>query len=160
MYKIKSLILFSSRHGTAGECSRLLARELTVESHLSELPLRGESLLEEYELVVVGGSIYAGRMDKNIRSFCRDYRDQLLQKELGLFICCLQEEMVEKYVEEAFPPELLEHAVRGYFGSRIIFEEMNFFTRIIMKLITKEKKSLSQIREEAISEFAEKLINH
>ena len=38
---------------------------------------------------------------------CESYCDNLKEKKLGLFICCMNEENVEKQIKDNFPEKLI-----------------------------------------------------
>lgn len=48
-------------------------------------------------------------IQKSIRSFCEQNLEALLQKETGLFICCMLKEKQEEQLESAFPEALRAH---------------------------------------------------
>lgn len=80
---------------------------------------------------------------------------ELLKKKIGLFICGAAAEEAQKEIADNFPHELLNAAAaKGYFGYEFNFEKMNFAMRAIIKKISKIDKSVSNILEDNIKEFA------
>lgn len=78
---------------------------------------------------------------------------------IGLFICCWSpEEDAKKYKEGYFPKSLVNRAIaKGCFGCEILLEKMSRIECFIIKKVTKEKESTSNIDEENISDFASKI---
>ena len=77
-----------------------------------------------------------------------------MKKKVAVFICSGEDK--PKYITESFPEELLNHAVsKQLFGGELILENLNFFTRFLMKRIMKIKNDYSRIKESNISELAD-----
>ncbi len=67
--------------------------------------------VRDYDVVLIGGSIYAGKMQRTVVSFCERNRAALLQRSVGIFLCCLyQGEDALMQLQSAFPDWLLAHA--------------------------------------------------
>jgi menaquinone-dependent protoporphyrinogen oxidase len=156
---MKTLIVYASKYGTTRKCAEKLAKQLQNQVDLWDLKTGMPIDLSEYYRIVIGGPIYAGKIRKRVRDFVSQHQAYLLQKELGLFICCLDEsEVANQQYNSAYPEELRKHAkASGLFGGEVIMEQMNFLERSIMKMIAKDKVNVSKINEEAIANFATKL---
>ncbi|MEN8117436.1 MAG: flavodoxin domain-containing protein, partial [Bacteroidota bacterium] len=109
--------------------------------------------------VIIGGSIHAGQIQKRIKEFSIKNLDELQTKELGLFICCMEEgEKAHTQLMEAYPEELHNHAKAAtYFGGEFDFEKMNFFQRMIIKKVAHVENNVSKIDHEAIKKFSRKM---
>ena len=152
---MSTLILFATKHGCTEKCANRLKENLKGQTDLSNLKHKPKVQLDRYDTIVIGGSIHAGRIQKSVQTFCRKHLNTLLEKRIGLFICCMEEgDTAQKQFEKAFPDELREHAVAtGIFGGEFSFEKMNPLERSIIKRIAKIDKSISKISEEAINTF-------
>ncbi|MFC1650126.1 flavodoxin domain-containing protein [Candidatus Latescibacterota bacterium] len=153
---MKTLIIFASKHGCAEECAHKLKDKLSGETYIINIKDQSQIDLSNYGTVIIGGSIHAGKIQKNIIKFCRNNLSVLDSKKTGLYICCMEEgEKALKQFNDAFPAELIEHSTAtGIFGGAFTFEKMNFIERYIIKKIAKIDKSVSKISEENITEFA------
>lgn len=126
---MKTLIAFCSTHG----CTETTANELKeyLQSNVELCNLKKDQMpsIENFDRVVVGGSIHAGQIQKRVKDFCIKNEAVLLQKELGLFICCMEEgETAAKQINEAFSEKLHQNAkAEAYFGGEFNFNKMNFF---------------------------------
>jgi len=80
-------------------------------------------------------------------------------KELGLFICCMEEgETGQKQLLDNYPEELIKNAkATAYFGGEFDFEKMNFFQKMIVKKVAHIDHSTSKMDYEAIRKFSKKM---
>jgi menaquinone-dependent protoporphyrinogen oxidase len=114
--------------------------------------------LDDYDCIVVGGSIYAGRIHSKVARFCERNMDVLLGKKLGLFLCCADLAKVEEQMATAFDERLREHAVAvEHFGYEYNLEKMNFVVRRIIRLIAKTDRTESHIAAANIERLADAL---
>jgi len=115
--------------------------------------------LVKYGTVLIGGSIHAGQIQKRIRVFCRDHEEELRQKTLGLFLCCMEKgEKAKDQFDAVFPESLRSHAAaQGLFGGEFDFDRMNFLERKIVKKVAGIEGSVSSISDEAIERFMQDL---
>jgi len=152
---MKILIVFATKHGCTEKCVNKLKDKLTGEIDTVNLKNSSQINVSNYETVIIGGSIHAGKIQKKVRKFCQSYLSILIDKRIGLFMCCMEEgEKATNQFNEAFPDELIQHAsATGIFGGEFNFEKMNFFERYIVKKIAKIDTSISKISEENINKF-------
>ena len=153
---MKTLIVYATKHGCTETCARKLQERLPGDVDLRDLKTAKDLRPEDYDIVLIGGSIHAGRVQKRIPAFCRRHMETLLSKTVGLFLCCMEEgEKAQKQFNDAFPEELRNHArAQGLFGGAFDFERMNFLERKIIKKISGVESSVSRISSDAIDRFA------
>jgi len=156
---MKILIIYSTRHGCTEKCVMKLQQSLNRETELVNLKNSTPPDLNDYDAIIIGGSIHAGQIQKRIKKFCHQNLEILKQKKLGLFICCMEEgETAQKQFQNAFPDELISHAIAtGIFGGEFNFEKMNFVEKAIIKKIAKVDESVFRIDENRIIEFAREI---
>lgn len=151
------LISYSTKNGCTEKCSIKLAEYLKVHTvHLHKLGSKEGIRINDHDAVIIGGSIRIGQINKEVKRYCQKNLEELIQKRIGLFICCMNGfELATEYFRNAFPDELQKHAIaKGYFGGELNFEEMSFIERSIMKEIINIDKNVSIINEDNIVEFA------
>jgi len=157
---MKTAIIYASKHGCTDKCAHTLANELNNNAALINLDESTDINLDEFNTVIIGGSIHAGSMNKKIKKFTEKSIDLLNQKRTGLFICCMEEED-EKVLEQfqnAYPESLRNKAIaHGFFGGEFNFDKMNFFEKAIIKKIAKTDQNVSKINYNNIKEFAQKI---
>ncbi|MEL7657883.1 MAG: flavodoxin domain-containing protein [Bacillota bacterium] len=153
----KTLIAYATKHGSAEECAKALAAKIDSGTDLCNLKEKKQIDLDAYDTIIVGGSIYAGRIQKEVRDFCIKNENELKKKKLGLFICGMSEgELAEKQVQSSFPQGLLSKALaKDCFGGRFDFSKLNFMEKAIVKKVAKVDSDQSNISENRIAQFAQ-----
>lgn len=164
---MNTLIIYASKHGTTEKCASLLSKKLAGKVDLYDIKAGTQPDLDSYDKVIIGSSIYVGKINKDINTFCLMNLDRLKEKKLGLFICCMNRNNAEQQLNSAFPQDLLQSAsAKASFGGELNFSRMNFAERFITKMVTKSdpslaaadgKKDLSMIIDENIDAFANKI---
>lgn len=137
---MKNLIVYASTHGAAAECARRLSLALGGETDVVDLNGKTGADPSPYDTVVVGSSVYAGKIQKNAGSFCRKYESVLLQKPLGIFFSSMSqdEKEIRAYLEVGFPQELVKHlSAYNSFGGAFYFSRLNFAERTLAKMIVR-----------------------
>lgn len=156
---MKAIILFASNYGATEDCVARL-KDLLKED-ITTVNIRRQKVppLELFDTVIIGGSIRAGKIQKVIKKLCARQMSVLLQKRLGLFLCCMKSGAeAEQQFDEAYPAELREHAVaRCFCGGALHFERMNWLERLIIRKISGVSENVSTINDSAIVEFAQKM---
>lgn len=156
---MKTLIVYGTKHGTTEKCSKLLKDKLQGEVVVVNIKKDHVPDITSFDNIIIGGSIYAGQIRKEIKNFCFKNLNALKGKRVGFFICGMNDKDVSAQLNNYFPEELLTTATaKEYFGGEVIFNNMNFFERFIMKKVAKTDKDISKISEGNINKFAE-LIN-
>ena len=169
---MKTLIIYASQHGTTEQCAVKLSEKLDGEVEVHNIKEEGNIDLTQYDRVIIGGSIYGGKIQKEIVEFCSQKLSVLKEKKIGLFICCMSKNDAEKQIKLSFPQELLTHAAaKQGFGGEFKFKELSFVEKTIAKVVSKmlvkndnrlinldSKCGISLIDEENIVKFAQ-LIN-
>lgn len=154
---MKTLIIYATKHGTTEKCASILSRKLTGEVDVHNLKSGSVPDLQQYDKVIIGGSIYIGRIQKEVSEFCLRNLEVLNGKTLGLFICGMQKgDALKTQLEAAFPHQLREKAVvKESLGGEFIFKNLNFIERFIVKNVSKVDKDTSDISEESIEKFVQ-----
>ena len=156
---MKTLIAYCTTHGCTEKTALELKDFLGGEVQLVNLKKESNPVIKDYERVIIGGSIHAGQIQKRVRDFCNRNVNELKSKELGLFICCMEEgEKARTQLMDAFPEELHRNAkASAYFGGEFNFEKMNFFQKMIIKKVAHVEQSTSKVDHEAIRSFSKKM---
>jgi menaquinone-dependent protoporphyrinogen oxidase len=139
---MKTLIVYASKYGCTEKCARLISEKLNEKADLCNLEKAKAADISQYDNVIIGGSIYVGRIQKSINEFCVNNLGSLRSKKVGLFVCCMREgEEAAAQLKTAFPEELSNSAAaKDILGGEIIFGRMNFFDKLIVKKVAKMDK--------------------
>ena len=158
---MRTLIAYASKHGTTKKAVEKLAEELTGDIVILNLEDKSASKtrIEDFDRIIIGGSIYIGKIQKSVRKFCESNQEKLLNVEkLGLFICCGSEEKDMEQLANSFPDKLIEKAqFKGYFGYEYDLKKVGFIQRTMLKKAAGVEESESNIKYDNISKFAEEV---
>jgi menaquinone-dependent protoporphyrinogen oxidase len=158
---MKTLIAFATRYGTSEACAHSLADIIGQDT--SVMNLRRNRLedgsrpdLLEYDAIIIGGPIYAGKVMREVPAFCEANRSILEAKAVGLYICCLYEgEQAEAELTESFPAWLNAHAAGRYaLGGAVSISQLSIVDRFLMRKIAGTEKDLNTVKNERIEALA------
>ena len=133
---MKTLVLYASKHGCAEDAAKYLVSKLNHNADCADLKsFRGKDL-QEYDWIVVGGSVYAGRVMKKAVRFCEQNQNVLLEKNVVLFVSCTPPDRATEYMRKAFPSAIFNHATEKVnFGGEIRPEKLSFLMRRMIERI-------------------------
>lgn len=153
---MRTLIAYRTKYGTAAACARLLAEKIGGETALADLADARDVDVREYDVVLVGGSIYGGKLQRKVVSFCEKNRGALLQRRVGIFLCCLyQGEDALMQLQSAFPDWLLAHAfARALPGGEVHYDRLTLLDRLLVRSLRHPPGDLSRLRPGALDELA------
>ncbi len=146
-----------SSHGTTEKIAKMIKAELPNQDiEVINLKKNKKPDLENVNQIILGVSIHAGVIPKQMRKLMIEKCEELKSKKLGLFLCCMEEgEKAQDQFENAFPKELREYAKSAkLLGGEFVFEKMNFIERVMVKKIAGTNESVSKIRVDEIKKFA------
>jgi menaquinone-dependent protoporphyrinogen oxidase len=147
---MKILVAYRSRYGCTRKYARLLADKLAGEVTLADLRRARAVSPASFDLVLLGGPIYAGALPSGLTRYCERHRAELLRVPVGLFICCLYEgEKARAQLDSAFPEWLSLHAVgRWALGGEIRPENLRLFDRLLVRAMGRSLGNISRFRPE------------
>lgn len=157
---MKTLIAYCSRHGSAQKIAHLMSQELHHTSvRLLDLKMeKAPHKIEDYDQVVIGGSIHYGKIQHEVRDFCTVHLKALLQKRLGLYMCYMLEDKAEEEFNEAFPELLRNHATAlGFFGGEYLLDQMDFIDSFVTQNIMHKRENEFRLDEAAFNSFITKM---
>ena len=154
---MKNLIIFTTKHGSAEKCSTLLQQKLDGETTVVNLKKDVVPDLEEFQNIILGGSIYVGKIQKELTEFINRHLDTLLQKRVALFICAAEQgETLQTELKTAFPEALYDQAIaKEAFGYELNFDKMNLIEKLALRFAKQVTESSSHLSEETITKLAE-----
>ena len=154
----KTLIAYSTTLGCTEQCASKLKDGLGNEVELVRISQRRRYILKDYDIVIVGGSIHEGMIQRSVHKFCESHLEELLTKQVGLFICCMDPDANEKeLIHKAFPEKLVHHALAsGFFGGELNIKKMNLLQKIMTRKAARLQKE-PDIDFKSILVFAEKI---
>ncbi len=154
---MKNCILFTTKHGSAEKAALSLKEKLKAETDIINLKDVKKPDISDYDTVILGASIYIGKIQKQMRKFIQDNLNELLKKNIALFIMAGQKEKAQETLYNAYPTKLFDHAfAKEYLGYEMILEKMNFLEKAATKAqgVTESK---SEIMLDAIEKMAQQI---
>lgn len=156
---MKTLIAFATTHGCTEKAAYELKEKIGEKTIIINLKQDNNPDISDFDRIIIGGSIHAGSIQKRVTEFTAINLEKLLQKEIGLFICCMYEgEVANEQLKKAFPEKLHQIAKEeAIFGGAFDFKKMKFFERMIVKKVARVNESVSNVDHEKINSFASKM---
>ncbi len=151
------LIVYATKTGTTQNCANKIKTEI-IDSVVDVVDVKNIKNvdLKSYATIILGSSIYMGRINKKMRKFIMKNHSLLLEKQLHLFVCGMArgEEGI-KFLQTQIDSQLFNHAKQiKQLGFEIHLEKLNPLFRAIMKKIVEETKPEVGLDEKEINEFA------
>jgi menaquinone-dependent protoporphyrinogen oxidase len=125
---MKALVVYGTRWGTATEIAEEIRKVMINEGIETDL-VNSRGLknfdISPYDLVVVGSGIKIGKWTKSALKFLKNYKSELADKKVALFVTCgaankeeTRQEGWEKYLKKVAADNLVNEPVdMGLFGS-------------------------------------------
>lgn len=133
---MKVLIGYGTKYGTTEKCVQIL-QEHFLEVHVCNLDKEIPEI-SLYDVILVGGSIYMGKIQKSVKQFLENNQEILLQKKAAYFICCAFEEEIEQQFIENFPKKLLDSAITFQgFGGEMELDRLKPVDKLISRMVIK-----------------------
>lgn len=157
---MKTLIIYHSKYGCLKECVDELKQLLKGDVDCVSVEKANGYLIDDYDRVLIGTSIYIGQGNKKIKSYIIQNHTNLLTKEIGLLISCgaAEEKEIEKYYSNAFTEELSNVAKhKANFGGVFHIEKMSFLDRFMIKQVMKSAEKEGKAMPKKIEGVAKNL---
>ncbi|OJU18525.1 MAG: hypothetical protein BGN88_13000 [Clostridiales bacterium 43-6] len=157
---MKNLMIYGTKYGFTTECMNQLIARLEGETTLINIKTDRVPSLAGYDKVILGGSVYMGTVQKEIKEYAASHTAELSAKKVGLFLCCGLAENFQAYLTNSFPALLLSNAgAKEVFGGVLNTGKMGFLDKMITSMMKKatekENKPLPRPLPENITRFAE-----
>lgn len=153
---MKTIIIYTSKYGCTEKAAYLLKNQLGEETEVVNLMLAKEPTLERYDTVILGGSIYYGKIQKQMTAFASKFQNELSKKRIGLFICAgAKGEQATQELKSSFPEELYNQSITNeVFGDEIYEEKLTLLDRLVLQMVKGKDKSINRLSNETIERFA------
>lgn len=159
----KMVVIYASNHGTTGKVAVMLSDLLGRKGFSVDVVNITEAKqldLNQYNTVLLGGSIHAGTLQRSLKTFMNKNLLSLMNKRVGLFLCCMHEAEAQNEFDRAFPALIRQHAIsKKIVGGEFLLEQMNFLEKMIVRKITGINHSVSKLYNEKIEQMVEEIIN-
>ena len=159
---MKTAIIFKSKHGTTKKVAQLISQKLSNEEvYLFDLSDHPRIDLSVFDILIVGASVHAKKLDKQIKKFLQLNTLMLLEKKLALFMCALEEKEYLTNFNTEFPELLREHAFsKQIVGGELLFDKMNLIEAFITRKVSGQRVSFSRIDYRAVDQLVIDIKKH
>ena len=155
---MKTLILFATKYGATAVIAQKIADKIQGAA-LHNLKTKGLPSVADYDCVIIGSSVYAGRIRKEARVFLSKNKNLLVEKKLGFFVSGIGASGGDKFLKDNFPADLLQNArAAAFLGGIFDPQKAGSFERFIIKIITKSSACINIIDDKKIEEFADAMM--
>ncbi len=156
---MKILIAYRTQYGAVEKCALIMQEKLHATVELFDLKQKRNPEIGDFDIILIGGSIYEGLIQREVISFCSRNRDALLAKKVGLFLCCLYNgERSGDQLKSSYPPWLTDHAfVRRSLGGILDLEKLLPMDRYLVHRLGEIKKSGDLLDYDGLDDFCQKV---
>ena len=156
---MKTIIIFTSKYGCTEKAAELLKSRLGGKVDVVNLIRAQEPSLADYDMVILGGSIYFGKIQKEMTAYISKITPELEKKRVGLFICAGNKEQAAQVLHKSFPSELLhEAAAAEVFGDEIYYDKLSLMDKFVIRMVKGKERSGSGLSLETIEKFAHTML--
>jgi menaquinone-dependent protoporphyrinogen oxidase len=154
---VKVLIAYRSKYGATETCAHALAERIQAETALADLRFRHAPDVRAFDVVLIGGSIYGGKVQREVTSFCERQEELLRERETGLFLCCLSRgEHAQAQLQSAFPGWLSAHSfARSLFGGELHADRLTLLDKVLVRGLPRPPHGASLLDTDAIAAMAD-----
>ncbi len=156
---MNTLVVYASLHGCTKKCATYISKYLIGKIKIINIKDEKNINFSEFSNIIIGGSIHTGHINPLIYNFCQQNLRLLVNKNIGIFLCFLDnEDKFEYYLFKSFPTELLKHVkVKSHFGGEINYKKLTFFEKLYIEKTTKINNSVSKINNRSIIKFCDQM---
>ncbi|WP_074795150.1 flavodoxin domain-containing protein [Haloferax larsenii] len=144
------LVAYGTKEGQTEKIAERIVAVLDGRGHeataVSVADVPADLSVEDFDAVLVGSSIHMGKHGKKILRFVREHREAIETRPNAFFQVSLSSAFpsdesdahVAEYIEEFVEKTGWEPDRIGAFGGALRYSKYGFFTRMVMKRITRE----------------------
>ncbi|HEY5524368.1 MAG TPA: flavodoxin domain-containing protein, partial [Clostridium sp.] len=111
----------------------------------------------EFDKIVIGSGVKIGMIKKELKSWMNKNCDEIISKKVFLFLCAssTKDEEIEKIWSANYPKKILNSAIKkSSVGGVLDLNKMGFFDKLIIKKVTGQNQSSSNLKMDEILNFA------
>ena len=155
---MKTIIIYSTKYGSVEKAAQKLKAQ--IQGEVDIINVKNSPDFRDYDTVILGSSIYASGIQKEMKTFLKNNLSQLIEKKVGLFICAgnEKENEIATYIAKNFTDGLSEKAIaKANLGYEYDLKKFSFIDRLAVRIVGGVKESKSVFHEEKIKDFAGKI---
>lgn len=154
---MKTIILYATKYGTTARIAQRIADRIDG-AQVHDLKQRGIPDLKQFDCVIIGSSLYIGKIRKEARNFLANNSEAFSGKTLGLFLLGLEPEHTEAYFTNNFPENLLKNAkATAFLGGIYDPKRSGVLDKLLLKAVKKPEGHIDTISDKEIARFVEEI---
>ena len=128
---MKALIIYSTRGGVSRQCAEILSSRLmpAIDTDVFDINAAPPSP-EKFDVIVIGGSIRMGTLNRKLKRYITEYMDILSKKQTAIFLCCGLTESFDDYVSVNIPKSLNASLGVFCFGGELKPDKLRGFDKL------------------------------
>jgi len=155
---MNSVIYFYSKHGTTKKIVDYAKDQLQVVD-VFDIKTMPENI-KDFDDVLLFTPVYAGNIPRKVKVFINEHKEDLLDRNLSIFLCGANRKDEEKVIDLNFHDTIIDHAnFIKYVGGGFNFDSLSFFEKLIVKVVAKQKETTEDINYERINELLKKRLD-
>ncbi|MBL7697948.1 MAG: hypothetical protein JNK79_07310 [Chitinophagaceae bacterium] len=152
--KPKAVIVYKSRYGATTEYARLLSQILNIPAY--ETSKITDSKLDEYDIVIAGGSVYVGKIQ--VAKWMNEKKQILSRKEVFLFVVCgspgINEAERAVMLSKNIDKSLINRADVTFLKGRMMKRNLSFIDNFLLRMGAALQKNAAD-RKRMLTDFDE-----
>ncbi|MGL4345996.1 MAG: flavodoxin domain-containing protein [Cellulosilyticaceae bacterium] len=133
---MKTLIVYSSVYGFTESCAKRLAANIAQGADLICLGPLNMPNITAYDQIIIGTPIYLGQINMWIKIFCENKLEQLMRKQVGVFVCCGLLDEVDEVIGTSFPKQLIIAAKSiEVLGGEVDYDKLRIYHKAVVRVM-------------------------
>jgi len=155
---VKTIILYATKYGATKEIAERVAKLISGAVVHDVLDRDTVPSLNDFDCVILGSSLCAGSIRKEMKAYLKASADELQGKRIGLFLSGFAEKEADKAFEKNFLKVIKAEVVsKGFLGGIFDPEKVGKTGRFLMRIVAKIGYYTNTISDEAIKKFVKDL---
>lgn len=144
---MKTLIVYKSKHGAVQKAAHYMKEQLQAEC----CDVKEALSPEHYDAIVLIGSVYAGRLHKELCAYVRTHRQVLNEKRVYMAVSGLNKDQEEKVICENLGEDFYHTVQRAVsIGGILDFHALGFFEKKIINMVNKQAALFDSIPADGV----------
>lgn len=152
---MKTIIIYASKYGSGEDIANKIKQGLPQDTICVKVDDAQDIDLNRYEQVILGSSIYVGRINKKLKKYVDTNLQTLLNKRVAFFISRgIKEPAIEALLQQNLPNLVSHFYCIKDLGGELRRDRMGFMERKIVGVMSKQKDwKEPSIDEKEIQDF-------
>lgn len=151
---MKTLLVYATKYGASKRIAETLQEQLDCDV-MEVTCFQGD--LNEYDKIILGVSVYAGMLRKEMKEFIEKNIEELGKKQVYVYVSCMNKDEVKKVLIENLGDSFYQTLVYADgVGGILDFSKMNLMERQVLKMINKKASFIPNIQKNTVADLIDK----